>query len=129
MAKGLKVPMGANRSGGMAVVEGDDNDMKIIKAALTDPDNENAFQQDIGLGEDVVFDFNDPRTRARVGRRVKEIFRIFQEEKRFKLLDNTIKWDTISETQELVLSFKFLSMESDEEKEFEQKFGSSSFGG
>lgn len=129
MATGFKLPIGVNQSGGMATVDGDDNDRKIIKTALTDDENENAFQQNVGLGDEIVFDFNDPRTRARIGRRIREVFEVFEAEERFKLLENTISWDTISDTQELVLKFKYLNLESDKETEFEDKFGASSFGG
>jgi len=129
MAQGLKVPMGVNSGGGMLLSNGDENDNKIIKAALTDNENDNAFQQDIGFTDDIIFDFNDPRTRARITRRLKETFKRFKDEKRFDLLENTIKWDTNSKDQELILSFRYINLESDEEKEFEDKFGASSFGG
>jgi hypothetical protein len=123
MATGLKIPIGVNSSGGAELVSGDENDSKIIKLALSNDDNENAFQQDIGLGEDMVFDLSDPTTKSKIAVRIQRIFSKFQAEKRYKLLRNTIKWTDDSETQETTLEFRYLNMESDEVQEYEQKFG------
>lgn len=125
MPKGLKIPISANSKGGFATVEGDDNDAKIIKLALMDGENENAFQQDITLGVDMVFDILDPIARSRIINRLIFIFEIFKAQKRFDLLKNTISWDESSSNEgELVLNFRYLNLESDEEKTYEQKFNS-----
>jgi hypothetical protein len=124
MATGLKVPIGVNSIGGAALVNGDDNDIKIIKLALTNDDNENAFQQNIGLGEEMIFDLNDPTTRPKIISKLRRIFDKFEANNRFKLLYNTIKWEESSDDGELSLTFKYLNIESDEIKEFDQKFGS-----
>lgn len=125
MPKGLKVPMGANSSGGLATVDGDENDSKVIKLYLSDGDNENAFQQEITLGIDMIFDILDPLMRARIRNRIERIFEKLKVEKRFSLLRNTFQWDeTNSDQGELILSFRYLNLESDEEKIYEQKFNS-----
>ena len=49
--KGIKIPVGASKSGGAATITGDENDKQIISVALGSTDNENAFQQEISLGE------------------------------------------------------------------------------
>ena len=122
MPSGLRLPIGVNKSGGMAVVNGDSNDQKLIAVALGDDDNENAFQQSIGLGIGMVFDINDPFIRGGITRKLKEIFELFQAQKRFKLLTDTIEWKTDSETQEMILQFRYLNLESDEEGEFTKVF-------
>lgn len=125
MATGLRIPVGASPSGGAALVGGDDNDTKIIKTALSSDDSENAFQQDIGMGESMVFNLNDPVLRAKIRRRLVQIFANFQTQKRFKLLKNTIEWTEDSVAQELILEFKYLNLESDEEKPLRRVFSAS----
>jgi hypothetical protein len=125
MPTGLKIPMGVNSGGGLATVDGDDNDAKIIKLTLSDGENENAFQQDITLGIDMIFDILDPIVRSKITIRIVRAFEKLQSQKRFKLLKNTINWDESSSAQgELTLNFRYLNLESDEEKEYEQKFNS-----
>lgn len=123
MATGIKIPFSASPTGGIALVSKDENDRKIIKIAMSDGDNENAFEQDLALGLDMIFDINDPLIRPKIVARIKSMFERFQAQKRFKLLRNTIRWDDENIKEgELRLSFRYLSLESDEEKEYEQVF-------
>jgi hypothetical protein len=122
MARGLYMPVGVNPSGGAALIDGDDNDAKIIKMALSSDNNENAFQQDIGLGESMVFDLNDQALRAKIRRRLLKIFENFERQKRYKLKKDTIKWEENTVDQELALTFKYVNLESDEEKPFRRVF-------
>lgn len=115
--KGLKLPVGVNASGGAALIEGDENDEKIISIALGGGENEHAWQQDSTLGEELIFDFSDPTTRAKILRRLYSIFDLFRIKKRFMLKKETIEWEG-SEEGEVVLSFKYVNLESDEEKNF-----------
>jgi hypothetical protein len=125
MTTGIALPFRVNSSGGIQLVDKDDNDQKIIKIALADGDNENAFQQDITLGKENVFQVGDPRFRSRVTAKLKSIFKSFQAEKRFKLLTNTIKWKEGQDFGEQVLEFKYVNLESDEEKDFQRAFNGS----
>lgn len=118
MPKGLKVPVGVGPDGGAALVEGDDNDLKILSLALGSDDNENAFQQNIGLGEDMIFSINDPATRSAIQRKVIEIFRRFEAQERFTIRQETITWEEDQEDQTMTMKFTYLCLESDEEKEF-----------
>lgn len=120
MPTGLRVPVGANPGGGAALVDSDDNDNKIISLALGSCDNENAFQQDIGIGDNMVFDVSDTTLRAKIIRRLNGIFKDFEQQKRYRLVKDTIKWE--EGDGELSLSFKYLNLESDEPKDFNQKF-------
>jgi hypothetical protein len=122
MPKGFKMPIDSNGSGSLATVEGDENDKKIISIALSGDDNENAFQQQITLGEDMIFDSDGPNMRTAVIQRLKEIFTKFEAEKRFRLLESTIEWVENSESEETMLKFRYLNLESDEEDTYEQQF-------
>lgn len=124
MPTGLGVPVGVDASGGARLVSGDENDNKIIQLALSSDSNENAFQQNIGLGQDMIFDLNDAGVRARILRRVILIFKAFQIQNRYKLLKNTVKWTEDGQNQALILEFKYVNLESDEEVFFRRAFTS-----
>jgi hypothetical protein len=122
MPTGLAVPVGVGQDGGARLADGDGNDAKIILLALGSDDNENAFQQNIGLGEGMVFDIADPTSRSRITRRLVEIFRRFEAQQRYILRTNTIQWTQDSNNQTTYLSFLYVQVESDQEKEFRQQF-------
>lgn len=124
MPKGLRLPIGVNDSGGLALVESEDNDTKIIRLALGDDSNENAFQQNIGMGVDMIFDTSDTALRGRIQRRLLEIFRRFESQQRYILRQNTIQWKEDAGAQELRLSFRYLNIESNEEKLFRNSYTS-----
>lgn len=123
--KGLKLPVGVGSNGGASMLDGDENDFKIITIALGSSENENAFQQDITLGEDMVFDLSDQTIRARILVRLYDIFNIFKTKKRFFLKKETIRWEENSRNQELIMTFKYVNLESDEEILFRRTFTSS----
>ena len=125
MSRGLKIPVGVDGSGGAALSEGEEENLKIIRLSLTSSDNENAFQQLIGLGEEIIFDIEDPASRAQVTMGVQKLFEDFEVQKRFKLLPETVAWKSDDNSGELQLSFRYQDLESDEEKPFEMMFGSS----
>lgn len=120
MPTGLAVPVGVNSRGGAALVNGNENDAKIIKLALADVTNENAFQQGIGPGVDMIFDINDVTSRARIQSRVEAVFRRFEAQQRYKLVDETLSWS--SEGGEMTMEFKYVSLEADEERLFRQQY-------
>jgi hypothetical protein len=122
MATGLAMPVGVNESGGARLSEGDENDDKIIRLALGDDASENAFQQNIGVGADMVFGQSDELLQAQIMRRVNEVFKRFEAQKRYMLRRNTIAWSIDSNTQELILQFKYVALESDREQTFRESF-------
>lgn len=122
MATGLAIPVGVNTSGGGRLVSGDENNDKTIRLALGDDDNENAFQQNVGLGAGMIFGISDQTQQASITRRLFEIFRRFEAQKRFILQRNTIKWTSDPTNQTLTLEFKYLDIESEVIKDFEQNF-------
>lgn len=122
MATGLAIPLIANTTGGMQLVSGDENDSKVIRATLGSDENENAFQQGIGMGDGMIFDFADPTTRNRIETRLIDIFRRFQVLRRFILRGETLKWTEIPDAGEMELSFRFVNVETDQEHNFRQGF-------
>lgn len=118
MATGLKLPVGVDGSGGAALIDGDAQDSKILSIALGDDDNDNAFQQNIGLGSFMIFEQPGDRTNALVRQRIKAIFRDFRAEQRFKLVNDSIEFKDEDEQGEFSVEFKFINLESDEEKTF-----------
>lgn len=125
MATGLTLPVGVDAGGGARLVSGEENDRKIIILALGSGWNENAFQQDIALGQDMIFDLSDRTVRARIKRRLRQIFNEFQAQNRYRLLPGTIEWTEDSAGQTLELFFKYANLETDEVKDFTTKFTAS----
>lgn len=122
MAKGLKMPVGVDHTGGAAMVDKDENDKKIIFTALSDCESEHAFQQDLGLGNAMVFNVSDARVRARIQRKVEVIFNQFQAENRYKLEAGSIEWEAKQDTGELKMTLKYIDLETEETKSFERVF-------
>lgn len=126
MPTGLAMPVGVGPDGGARLSEGDENDDKVIRLALGDDANENAFQQNIGVGADMVFGQSDELLQASIMRRIGEVFRRFEAAKRYTLKRETIVWSRDSNTQELILQFKYLSLESEREQTFREAFSAAS---
>lgn len=124
MPRGLAVPVRVAPWGGAALVEGDDNDDKIISLALGADDNENAFQQNIGLGDDMIFGISDPQIRGRIVGKIRQIFRRFETQKRYRLLSETMRWLPPTGDGEMTLEFKYINLESDETKTFSRTYRS-----
>ena len=113
MAKGLSLPVGVDSSGGARWVDGEENDRKTIMLAISDCDNWNAFQQDLGISSRVVFGLNNENIRSQIKRRIDNIFRYFENLDRYRLMKDTIQWTQENEG-ELVLTFQYQNLETDE---------------
>jgi len=122
MPTGLAMPVGVGQGGGARLSSGDANDDKIMRLALGDDSNENAFQQNVGVGANMVFGQADELLQATIMRRLQDVFRRFEAQKRYTLLRGTIRWSRDSKTQELILEFRYVSTESDKEMEFREAF-------
>lgn len=119
---GLRIPVGVNKKGGAAITTGRGHDEKIISTGLSGNDNLNAFQQDPGLGEDMVFDLSDPVVRGKIMIRLRALFDDFTIQNRYRLLEDTIVWDERTGEGELQLSFKYHNLETDDQRDFEKGF-------
>jgi hypothetical protein len=124
MPVGFRLPVQKSSSGGIRLVDGDENDNKIIRLALSADDNENAFNQDIGLGEEMIFNVTSSEVQGKILARLRQIFAKFESQKRYRLFTDSISWEEDKINQELILNFKYLNMESDEVNEFSKKFAS-----
>lgn len=62
MGAGIATVWTANGRGGVRVVTGREHVAGILSAALGLGDNDNPFQSELGLGEDFIFDPDDPTT-------------------------------------------------------------------
>lgn len=121
MAKGLKVPVGVDRSGGAAWIEGDAQKHQLLQIALSSGENANAFQQNINLGEAMIFGNDSSRMRAAIMQRVLRIFEEFERNRLFRLMVETVAWSKGDEG-ELVIEFSYIDIESDETKSFRKEF-------
>lgn len=122
MAKGLKLPVGVTPSGKTAMADGDEENRKVIYSALSDCDNEHAFQQNLGLGSAMIFDVADTRGRAKVMARIISVFEKFEAAHRYKLRTDTVRWTQKRDSGELILEFLYHDLESDEEQPFARTF-------
>lgn len=126
MPTGLAVPGRTNTSGGVLVSRTEEQDAAIIKLALGDDYSDNPFQQRIGLGVEHIFDINDVTIRPLILARIIPMFKRFEALKRFKLKQETLQWEDGEQEGELVLSFKYVNLEANEEREFRRSFRQSS---
>jgi hypothetical protein len=110
MATGFSIPPRANTTGGLSLSSGDDQDNAIIGMALGEDETEHSFQQNTGIGDDMIFDTNDPLAQAAILGRLRKVFATFTRLKRFKLLENTIQFTQVD--GDMILSFKYLPMET-----------------
>ena len=122
MASGISIPVRIGPTGRTVISSEDDQADKIVRLALSSGDNDNAFQQDISLGEDAVFAKKDPGFRAKTVARLIRIFGRFESEKRFKLIRNSIKWEN-GLPGESVLRLKYQNLETDQVVDYAQSFG------
>lgn len=122
MAKGLRIPVGVDNTGGAAVIEGDVYAKQVIRTGLSDHDNANAFQQDSGLGADMIFGRTDTSQKAAILRRLYQLFAAWEEDRLFRLMRETIRWGRDSDSGELTIDFEFINLESDEVSSFGKKY-------
>lgn len=120
--RGLRLPVGVTKQGRAATLRDDDQDFKIIGIALSGNDNLNAFQQDPGLGGDMVFDASDPIVRGRIMVRLRTVFNDFELQNRYRLLEDTIQWIEDPKEQTLALQFRYHNLETDDVKDFTKGF-------
>jgi len=112
MKAGLAIPVGVNNTGGAAWVEESSNDIKTISLAISDGDNDNAFQQNLGIDTSIVFSIMDYAFQASVIEKLRSIFLQFERDDRYKLLPGSIKWKQEKEG-EMILEFAYQNLETD----------------
>jgi hypothetical protein len=112
MKEGLAIPVGVDNTGSAAWARNTPNDVKTISLAISDGDNDNAFQQDLGLDSSVVFSVMDYAFQALVTEKLRSIFRQFERDDRYKLLPESMKWKQEKEG-EMILEFSYQNLETD----------------
>lgn len=111
----------------MSIASGNEQDTNVLMMALASDDNANGFQQGEGLGIEMIFNINDPEARADILASLRRVFGRFERAKRFKLLENTIRWQD-GEPGEAVLICKYIALETDKVQDFSKTYYSSQSG-
>lgn len=122
---GLALPFSANGRGGLALVDGDDQLAKIIGLGLNNLDSENPFneQENLGLGDQMIFAVNDNALQAALRRSVLLLFRRLQLENRAQLSKGSPTFTIDKDTQTLTMHIKYINLETNKPEEFNQRFG------
>lgn len=117
--KGLALPIRPGPNGRTVVDESDAHAEKILVIALSDGDNRNAFQQNIALGADHVFAVSSSATEGAIRRRLRAVFAELETALLYRLVEESITFTSIANTGDLLLVFRYINLESDEEKSFQ----------
>jgi hypothetical protein len=121
MVKGIRVPIGVDVYGGTAIVEESEYKHQLIVLSLSSGDSANAFQQEISLGQDMIFGQDTQSLRSSVMQRLFTIFTEFERDKLFQLMKETIKWTPLGDGQ-LELSFSYIDIETDTVLSFRKEY-------
>lgn len=119
--RGIGVPLRANPQGRLLTISGQDLADSLINTALGDGENSNPWRQEKTVGQAMIFSPNDPQVRSSILRRLTEVFAAFEVQKRYRLLTDTISWESDAST--LSLSFDYQDLEADETKSFSKIYG------
>ena len=129
MTRGIKVPVQVSYTGGVLMQEGDEQNRQDLRLALGDNDNDNAFQQDIGLGNRFIFDLRNAGFRSVVLARLFRMFTAFEAQRRFRLVRGSLKWTRGPASGEETLELRYIDLESDEVRTFSRTFSPRTIGG
>ena len=70
----------------------------------------------------LILPLHRPGLRGLLVVKIKKLFARFELQKRFKMLTDTLEWTEISDSGELKLEFRYMDLETDEEKGFSRNF-------
>jgi len=121
MAKGLKIPVGVTATGGTAAVEGEEHNLQLIGTSLSSSESANAWQQEVNLGEDMIFGLDESTLRTTILRRLYQIFEAFEANKLYQLDRDSIEWSR-EQDGELTLELRYIDLETDEPRTFRKTF-------
>lgn len=122
MTKGLAVPVRVNNKGGALTVDGDDYAQQVLYIGLAGHDNANAFQQNTGLGEGMIFGVTSTSEKAAILRRLRALFDVWEAERLYRLMPETIKWSKDTQKGELYLEFQYINLETNKVIDFRKHF-------
>lgn len=123
MTTGLKIPVSVSKTGGFALSTGEEDAYKMISSALSDNENNHAFQQNLGLDPTLVFSTNNATTRAEILHNIRTIFGTFTRAKLFSLVESSIVFKK-ENSGEVTIEFNYVNLETDELKTFKKTFSS-----
>ena len=107
---GIKLPITGTHTGGLATVTDDDYIRQLLMTALSDCSSGNPFQ-DIGLGQDHVFQPSTQRTKGQILVRVRKVFEDF-ERRKLARLNGAPRWKK-GEDGEVQLYVSYYNLETD----------------
>lgn len=120
---GLTLPFQANGRRRLRVSGGNEQLRKIILLNLGDLESENPFQDDLGLGGDLIFAVNNEELRSDLKLRIDALFRRLLVEDRAKLRKEPT-FEIFQEAQELVVNIEYINIEENRAEEIELNFSS-----
>jgi len=110
MATGIAIPFQANGRGRLLLVSGEDQLRKIILLNLMNLESDNPFQQDIGLGGEMIFAVQSNELKGELRRRVNAFFRRLQLQNRARLAKPPV-FEERPESQELEMIISYINLE------------------
>lgn len=117
MAKGWSIPMRANKRGGVQTSVGNRHVMDLLYAALKNADSDNPFQE-LGLGEDMIFDIADATTFNSITEKLERIFADFREAELADLQERSDNLQVIPDPKtsggSWIMNIYFVNLESDQ---------------
>jgi hypothetical protein len=112
VASGLAIPI-RTLNGRLTLQSGERQTGKVILLAMGDGDNENPFNDDVGI-QYPVFDLNNPSTQAVVQREIEQHFARFEADLKARLVDIQF----VAEAEgELTVRIRYQDLETDEEQD------------
>ena len=117
MAKGWSIPMRANKRGGVQTSVGNRHVRDLLYNALKNADSDNPFQE-LGLGEDMIFDIADATTFNSITEKVGRIFDDFKDEELAILQERAdnlrVVPDETTSGGSWILNVYFVNLETDQ---------------
>jgi len=120
--RGLRIPVGVGATGRTRTLGGDEQSRKVIRLGLSDTDNDNAFQLNIGLGVRHVFAVNSPSFRALIVAQIIRQFAVYEEQDLYRLDRTSIRWSSRTGSEDADLNFRYIDLETDEPQTFSRTF-------
>lgn len=115
MSSGLSFPVRASKSGGAAIDDDSRQLQKILELAFSPGEDDNPFQA-LGISESIVFQVNDPSARGILRSQARKILAKFSD----RVAIDPSRPVSIQQNEEgkLVLSFRYINLETNEATDF-----------
>jgi hypothetical protein len=119
---GIQLPVQASGTGGLALVEGDDYIMQLIRTNMDDCENDNPFQQDLGIAVPNLFqNMEETAWKARMRKRTDDLFRRLRRDNLAVLKSVSFK-PAEDEEGAVVMTIRFRSIETNTEHDLDLSF-------